>query len=68
MNAPIWCERNTNPNSIPTWRVPNISATSPEVSGTVDSHRSPIMIENTITTNGVVGTTRNSENATAREK
>ena len=68
MKAPIWCERNTNPNSMPTWRVPNISATSPEVSGTVESHSRPIMIEKTITMNGVVGTIRNSENATAREK
>src|SRR3954463_11615846 len=24
-NAPIWCERKTKPNSIPTWRVPNMT-------------------------------------------
>ena len=45
-NAPTWCERNTKPNSIPTWRVPNISATSPDVSGTVESHSRPIAAEN----------------------
>ena len=34
-------QRNTTPNSMPTWRVPNMSATSPEVSGTVESQSSP---------------------------
>ena len=40
-------ERNTNPNSIPAWRVPNISATRPDVSGTVDSHSRPSAAPNT---------------------
>ena len=51
-NAPTWWLRNTSPNSMPTWRVPNISATRPDVSGTVESHSRPIAAENTSTVSG----------------
>jgi hypothetical protein len=40
--APTWWLKKTIPKSVPRFRVPNITATSPEVSGTVESHRTPI--------------------------
>ena len=55
MNAPIWWLRNTTPNSMPTWRVPNMSATSPEVRGTVESQSSPSAAANSRTVAVEVG-------------
>ena len=68
MKAPTWWERNTKPNSIPTWRVPNITATRPEVSGTVESQSRPIAAANSSTMNGVVGISTNSANTTPRAR
>src|ERR687892_10900 len=55
MKAPIWWLRNTSPNSIPTWRGPNMSATRPEVSGTGESQSRPIEAANTRKVNGPAG-------------
>ena len=54
-NAPTWWLRKTIPKSVPRYLVPNITATSPEVSGTVESHRTPIAAAKTSTTAGVGG-------------
>ena len=59
MNAPTWWERKTTPNSMPTWRVPNMTATRPEVGGTVESHSRPMKAANTSRRPGILGTTRN---------
>ena len=55
------------PNSRPRCRVPNMSAIRPEVSGTVESHSSPIAAANSSTVAGVAGRSTNSANAAARE-
>ena len=68
VNAPTWWERNTTPKSMPMSRVPNMSAMRPEVSGTVDSHSSPVSAANTSTVAGVAGSTRNVANVTARPR
>ena len=49
MNEPIWCEKNTKPYSIAMCRVPNMTPTSPIVSGIVDNHKRPMKAEKIIT-------------------
>src|SRR5512134_508401 len=39
---PTWWLKKAKPASMVSQRVPNISATSPEVGGTVDSHNKPV--------------------------
>ena len=53
--APTWWLKNTIPKRVPRLLVPNITATSPEVSGTVESQRTPIAAAKTSTTAGVGG-------------
>src|SRR5262249_44270778 len=43
---PTWWLKNGKPNNVVSHRVPNISATSAEVGGTVDSHSSPVTAPN----------------------
>ena len=60
-------QRKTKPNSIPTWRVPNMTATSPEVGGTVESHSRPMRGGEQQHDGAVVaGTSTKSANSTAR--
>ena len=47
---------------------PNMMATSPEVGGTVESHRSPMTDAKTRTESDVTGSSTNRAIATAREK
>ncbi len=64
-NAPTWWLRKTIPKSVPRYLVPNITATSPEVSGTVESHRTPIAAAKTSTTAGVGGSVMKTAMTTA---
>ncbi len=50
-----WWLKKTIPKSAPRFRVPNITATSPEVSGTFEGHRPPIAAAKRSTTVGVGG-------------
>jgi len=53
--APTWWLKKTIPKSVPRLPVPNITATSPEVSGTVESQRTPMAAAKRSTTVGVGG-------------
>ena len=68
MKAPTWWEKNTKPNSVAMKRVPNISATSAEVSGTVESHSTPIAAPNRSALAGDIGASTKAVIATARRK
>jgi hypothetical protein len=68
MKAPTWCEKNTKPNSVAMKRVPNIRATSAEVSGTVESQSTPMTAPKVSALAGDIGTSRKAVMAIARRK
>src|SRR6266700_2532257 len=63
---PTWCEKNAKPNSMASQRVPNISATSAEVGGTVESHSRPIAAPKASVAGVLGGSTTNATIASAR--
>src|SRR5674476_588057 len=63
---PTWWLKKAKPNSVAIQRVPNISATSAEVGGTVDSQSSPITAPNTMAETGVTGRLMNTITAIER--
>ena len=58
----------TTPPSMPRWRVPNMTATSELVGGTVDSHSRPITMAKTTALVGVCGKSRKAVTATERAR
>jgi hypothetical protein len=49
-------------------RVPNMRATSPDVGGTVESHRSPVTAPNVMAAAGLAGKVMKATTASARQK
>ena len=52
---PTWWLKKAKPNSIVSQRVPNITATRPDVGGTVESHSSPVTAPKISVVAGVAG-------------
>src|SRR5215213_10186212 len=65
---PTWWLKKAKPNSMVSQRVPNISATSPEVGGTVDSHNSPVTAPKIKVVVVVAGNTMKASIESARAK
>src|SRR5215216_1234657 len=65
---PTWWLKKAKPNSMASQRVPNISATSEEVGGTVESHRSPVTAPNTTAEAKLAGSVMKAIAASARAK
>src|SRR3981081_3197270 len=65
---PTWWLTKANPYSVANQRVPNISATSAEVGGTVESQVRPVAAPNTIAENVVIGNEMKATIDSARAK
>ena len=65
---PTWWLKKAKPNSMASQRVPNITATSAEVGGTVDSQSSPVTAPNVSAESGLMGSVMNATIARARMK
>ena len=68
MKLPDWWLRKTSPASVDRNRSPCVCATSPIVSGTVESHRSPMMAEKIRTLASVSGSRMKAVMTTARAR
>src|SRR5262249_52453720 len=65
---PTWWLKNAKPNSMASQRVPNITATRPEVGGTVESQRKPVTAPNTSAEPVLAGSVTKATIASARPK
>ena len=68
VKLPVWCERNTRPARVERNLRPWVWPTSPMVSGTVESQRTPMTAEKTSTLASLAGSRTKAETTAARAR